>query len=128
MYTVDNKFEIGEECCSVYRERIKYKCPVCEGKGSFIYNNHNIGCNNCRGTGKLENPKQSILMPCRVKVRRIIASIWKDQISVKYKVDGVKEFFLLNINNRNENMLFKTWDEAQDYCRKVNTEQITPEF
>ena len=87
MYTVDNKFEIGEECCSVYRERIKYKCPVCEGKGSFIYNNHNIGCNNCRGTGKLENPKQSILMPCRVKVRRIIASIWKDQISVKYKVD-----------------------------------------
>lgn len=128
MHTVDNKFEIGEICYSTYRERIKYKCPVCEGKGSFIHNGYSIGCKNCNGSGKLENPKQSILMPCKVSVRRIVASIWKDQTSIKYKVDGIEEFFLLNINSRSESMLFKSWDEAWEYCRAINLKQITPEF
>lgn len=32
MYTIDNKFELGEKCWSVYREKIKYECPICEMK------------------------------------------------------------------------------------------------
>ena len=65
---------------------------------------------------------------CKVKVRRIIASIWQDQISIKYKVDGVDEFKLINVRNRSENNLFKTEEEAEKYCVEVNTKEISGEF
>ena len=65
---------------------------------------------------------------CKVKVRRLIASIWQDQITIKYKVDGVDEFKLLNVRNRGENNLFKTEEEAEKYCVDVNTKEVSGEF
>ena len=65
---------------------------------------------------------------CKVKVRRLIVSIWQDQITIKYKVDGVDEFNLLNVRNRGENNLFKTEEEAEKYCVDVNTKEISGEF
>ena len=65
---------------------------------------------------------------CKVKVRRLIASIWQDQITIKYKVDGVDEFKLVNVRNRGENNLFKTKEEAEKYCVDVNTKEISGEF
>ena len=65
---------------------------------------------------------------CKVKVRRLVASIWQDQITIKYKVDGVDEFKLLNVRNRGENNLFKTKEEAEKYCVGVNTKEISGEF
>ena len=65
---------------------------------------------------------------CKVKVRRLIASIWKDQITIKYKVDGVDEFRFVNVRNRGENNLFKTEEEAEKYCVDVNTKEISGEF
>lgn len=127
MYTVDNKFEAGEECYTVCRTTTKYKCPFCEGKGKKKYNGYEIGCSNCRGTGKLDNPKETVLVVCKVKVRRLIALIWKDQISIKYKVDCVDDI-LRNIRNRSETSLFKTIEEAEKYCVEVNTKQVSPEF
>ena len=128
MYSVENKFEIGEECYSVYRKPIHYKCPICDGNGEFPYNGYKIWCKNCSGSGKLHNPKQSVMAVCKVKVRRIIASIWQEQISIKYKVDGVDEFKLVNVRNRGENNLFKTEEEAEKYCVEVNTKEISGEF
>ena len=120
MYSVENKFEIGEECYSVYRKPTHYKCPICEGNGKFPYKGYEIWCKNCSGSGKLHNPKQSVMAVCKVKVRRLIASIWQDQITIKYKVDGVDEFKLVNVRNRGENNLFKTKEEAEKYCVDVN--------
>ena len=128
MYTVENKFEIGEECYSVYRKPTHYKCPICEGNGKFPYKGYEIWCKNCSGSGELHNPKQSVMAVCKVKVRRLIASIWKDQIMIKYKVDGVDEFKLLNVRNRSENNLFKTEEEAEKYCVDVNTKEVSGEF
>ena len=128
MYTVENKFEIGEECYSVYRKPTHYKCPICEGNGKFPYNGYEIWCKNCSGSGKLHNPKQSVMAVCKVKVRRLIASIWQDQITIKYKVDGIDEFKLVNVRNRGENNLFKTEEEAEKYCVDVNTKEISGEF
>ena len=128
MYSVENKFEIGEECYSVYRKPTHYKCPICEGNGKFPYKGYEIWCKNCSGSGKLYNPKQSVMAVCKVKVRRLIASIWKDQITIKYKVDGVDEFKLVNIRNRGENNLFKTEEEAEKYCIDVNTKEVSGEF
>ena len=128
MYSVENKFEIGEECYSVYRKPTHYKCPICEGNGKFPYKGYEIWCKNCSGSGKLHNPKQSVMAVCKVKVRRLIASIWQDQITIKYKVDGVDEFKLLNVRNRSENNLFKTEEEAEKYCVDVNTKEVRGEF
>ena len=128
MYTVENKFEIGEECYSVYRKPTHYKCPICEGNGKFPYKGYEIWCKNCSGSGKLYNPKQSVMAVCKVKVRRLIVSIWKDQITIKYKVDGVDEFKLVNVRNRSENNLFKTEEEAEKYCVDVNTKEVSGEF
>ena len=128
MYTVENKFEIGEECYSVYRKPTHYKCPICEGNGKFPYKGYEIWCKNCSGSGKLHNPKQSVMAVCKVKVRRLIASIWQDQITIKYKVDGIDEFKLVNVRNRSENNLFKTEEEAEKYCVDVNTKEVSGEF
>ena len=65
---------------------------------------------------------------CKVKVRRLIVSIWQDQITIKYKVDGIDEFKLLNVRNRGENNLFKTEEEAEKYCVDVNTKEVSGAF
>ena len=127
MHTIENKFEIGEECYSVYRKPIQYQCPICSGKGKFMYNSYEIWCKNCSGSGKLHNPKQAMLAVCKVKVRRIIASIWNTQTTIKYKTDCVDGVYR-NISSRSENNLFKTQDEAEKYCIEANAKQITPEF
>lgn len=127
MYTINNEFEIGEECYSVYRKPIHYKCPICEGNGKFSYNGHEIWCRNCSGSGKLHNAKQHVLEVCKVRVRRIIASLWKEQITIKYKLDNADDIFV-KVNNRSESNLFKTKEEAEQYCIDVNTKQVAPKF
>ena len=127
MYTVDNKFEVGEECYTVCRTTTKYKCPFCDGNGKKEYNGYEIPCRNCNGTGKLDNPKETVLTVCKVRIRRLIASIWKDQIVIKYKVDCIDDIYR-NIRNRSEASLFKTVEEAEKYCVEVNTKQVSPEF
>ena len=126
MYTVNNKFEIGEECYTVVREKIKCECPICKGNGRFIYNNYEIKCKQCNQTGSIQ-ANQTVLVVCKVKVRRIIASIWKDEITIKYKVDNIDDFYR-SIRNRGEKSLFKTIEEAKEYCREVNMEHITSMF
>ena len=128
MYTVENKFEIGEECYSVYHKPTHYKCPICEGNGKFPYKGYEIWCKNCSGSGKLHNSKQYVMAVCKVKVRRLNASIWQNQITIKYKVDSVDEFKLMNVRNRVENNLFKTKEEAEKYCVDFNTREIGGEF
>lgn len=123
MYTVNNKFEIGEDCYSVYRKPTHYECPICKGEGNFLYNGYDIWCKNCNGTGKLHNPKQSVIAVCKVRVRRIIASIWSEQTTIKYKVDAYDAPYT-KVNNRSENNLFKTEEEAEKYCVEANTKQI----
>lgn len=127
MHTIDNKFEIGEECYSIYRKPTHYKCPICDGNGKFRYNGYDIWCKNCSGSGKLHNPKQSVMAVCKVKIRRIIASIWNDQTTIKYKVNCIDDISR-NINSRGESNLFKTEEAAEKYCVEVNTKQVTPEF
>lgn len=129
MFEVDNKFEIGEECWSYYRKPTHYECPICKGKGKFIYNGYDIGCKNCNCTGKLHNPKQSVAEPCIVKIRSIkVSRNFEEVNSVKYVVNPIGEYLGVNVKNRGESNLFKTDEEAQEYCKAVNQKQITPEF
>lgn len=124
MFEVNNKFEIGEEVYTGVRVPVKYKCPICEGYEKFMYNGYEVKCSNCCGSGKLHSSYQFLLEPVKVKVRRIIASIWKDVITVKYKVDCSEA----NVRNRSENTLFKTIEDAERYCKECNTKDKTAEF
>ena len=126
MYTVNNKFEIGEECYTSVREKIKCECPVCKGNGNFIYNSYKVECKQCNGTGKIET-NQTVLVVCKVKVNRIKVSILKNYLEIKYKVDCIDDVYR-NVRNRQENCLFKTFEGAEKYCKEVNMEQIKAMF
>ena len=128
MYEINNKFDIEEKCYSVYRNPIHYKCPICDGNGKFQYKGYDIECKTCHGSGELYNQHQSVLEVCKVKIKRIIGSIGEAQIEIRYKVDGVDEDKFLNVRNRSENSLFKTKEEAENYCKAVNTKEISASF
>lgn len=127
MFTVENKFEIGEECFTCYRKPTKYECHICKGEGEFLYNDYKIHCRNCNGTGKLHNPKQYVLDTCKVKVRSIKVSLnFEGVVSVHYNVNpGSSE---MNIKKRGEDNLFRYAEKAEEYCRAVNQKEISPLF
>lgn len=45
MKTIDNKFEIGEECYTYARENVEVVCPVCQGTKKILYNGYEIHVN-----------------------------------------------------------------------------------
>lgn len=117
MRTVNNKFEIGEECYTYVRENAKIQCPVCKGTKKIIYNGYEIPCKLCDAFGKIST-KQMIVTSHKVKIKRIIASIWNDVTTIKYKIDPVGEY--INVRNRSENTLFKTLEECEQKCKEIN--------
>lgn len=128
MYTIDNKFELGEECWSVYREKISYRCPVCNGEMEIIYKGYKIPCPACDRKG-FEESSKCAMTHCKVKIKRVIASIGENEVDIRYNVDPIgKNQFNINIKHRNESMLFKTEKEAIDYCIDVNKKETSSEF
>lgn len=99
MKTIDNKFEIGEECYTYTRENVEIVCPVC---------------------------KQTVVVPHKVRIRRIVASIWNDVTTIKYKVDSIGEY--INIRNRGESSLFKTLEECEQKCKEINQGESSAAF
>lgn len=125
MYAVNNKFEIGEQCYSVYRVPVKYECPICKGEGEFEHNGYKIRCHNCGGTGQIHHNKETLLEVCKVQINSIKVSITNNNtITVRYKVSGID----CNARNRAETTLFKSLEEAEEYCKSVNIKQNTSEF
>lgn len=128
MHTIDNKFELGEECWSVYREKISYRCPVCNGEMEITYKGYKIPCPACDGKG-FEESSKCVMTRCKVKIKRVIASIGENEVDIRYNVDPIgKNQFNINIKHRNESMLFKTEKEAISYCIDVNRKDISSEF
>ena len=114
MRTIDNKFEIGEECYTYARENVEIVCPVCKGTKKILYNGYEIPCKQCNTAGKIVG-KQTVVAPHKVKVRRIVASIWDDVTTIKYKVDSVDDY-----KNIGESSLFKTLEECEQKCKEIN--------
>lgn len=128
MYTIDNKFELGEECWSVYRKKIIYQCPICNGRTEIIYKGHRISCPACNGKGFGKSPK-CVLTHCKVKIKRVIASIGENEVDIRYNVEPIgKNRFNINVKHRNESILFKTEEEAESFCIAVNKKEISSEF
>ena len=128
MYTVDNKYEIGEECFSVYRQAIHYDCPVCHGIGDFPYKDYRIPCKVCHGSGKLLNRKQTVMAVCKVRIKGIRMTILEHLVGIKYNVESCDDDDHVNVRNRSETSLFKTAKEAEEYCVKCNTGECGAAF
>lgn len=121
MKTIDNKFEIGEECYTYARENVEIVCPVCKGTKKILYDGYEIPCKQCDYFGKVST-KQTVVTPYKVRIRRIIASIWEDVTTVKYTVVPIGEY--LNIRNRSESTLFKTLEECEQKCKEINQGEV----
>ena len=89
MILVENKFNIGDECYTGYRQPVKYKCPICEGNGVFTHNGYSVKCSNCCGTGNLHNSRQFILVVGKVKINKVVATFNGEEVMVKYKVSAI---------------------------------------
>ena len=114
MKTIDDKFEIGEECYTYARENVEIICPICKGTKKILYNGYEIPCKQCNMSGKIVG-KQTVVAPHKVRIKRIIASIWDDVITIKYKVDSVDDY-----KNIGESSLFKTFEECEQKCKEIN--------
>ena len=125
MKTIDNKFEIGEECYTYARENVEIVCPICQGTKKILYNGYEIPCKQCNTTGKIVC-KQTVVTPHKVKIRRIVASIWDNATTIKYKVDSIGEY--INIRNRGESSLFKTLEECEQKCKEINQGESNAAF
>lgn len=125
MRQIDNKFEIGEECYTYVRENMEVVCPVCKGIKKILFNGYEIPCKQCNTTGKIVY-KQTVVVPHKVRIRRINASIWDNVTKIKYKVDSVGEY--INIRNRNEKSLFKTLEECEQMCKEINQGESSAAF
>lgn len=128
MYTIDNKFEIGEECWSVYRKsaNISCECPVCKGTGKFMFDGYEIPCKQCNGSGSMNIENGYIWAPCKVKIKGIKININAYNSTFHYRIDSLDNY--VGVRNRSSNTMFKTFEEAQEYCRKCNTKEITAPF
>ena len=122
MKTIDNKFEIGEECYTYARENVEVVCPVCQGTKKILYNGYEIPCKQCNMSGKIVG-KQTVVAPHKVRIKRIIASIWDDVITIKYKVDSVDDY-----KNIGESSLFKTFEECEQKCKEINQGESSAAF
>ena len=117
MKTIDNKFEIGEECYTYARKNVEIVCPVCKGTKKILYSEYEIPCKQCNTMGKIVG-KQTVVAPHKVRIRRIVASIWDNVTTIKYKVDSVDDY--INVRNRGESSLFKTFEECEQKCKEIN--------
>lgn len=123
MYTIDNKFELDEECWSVYRKKITYQCSICNNGGKIIYKGYKIPCPACNGKGFYT------MIHFKVKIKRVIASIGENEIDIRYNVEPIgNNWFNINIKHCNESMLFKTEEEAINYCIDMNKKETSSEF
>lgn len=128
MYTIDNKFKLGEECWTTYREKIVYQCPICKGKTEITYKGYKIPCPACDGKG-FEESSKCAMTHCKVKIKRVIASIGENEVGIRYNVDLIENnWFNINVKHRNESMLFKTEKEAINYCIDVNKKEHHQNF
>ena len=100
-------------------------CPVCKGTKKILYSGYEIPCKQCNTIGKIVC-KQTVATPHKVKIRRIVASIWDNVTTIKYKVDSIGEY--INIRNRRESSLFKTLEECEQKCKEINQGESSAAF
>ena len=116
MIIVENEFAIGEEVYSIINKQMEIKCSLCEGKGQFEHNTHNVRCPQCKGTGKItSNYKSWEVIDEKLTVGSIKANIGSNNITLRYGLHSK----LTRLRRGSQNV-FKTYEEAQNKCDELN--------
>lgn len=125
MFVVDNKFNVGEECYSIYRGSTSVECPICEGTKKILYKGYTIHCNKCSYDGKIYTPE---FVVCKVKVKRIRTSRFlkengEEANDIRYVITPIEPTTMKG-KKREEGKLFKTREEAEEFCKFVNAGEV----
>ena len=113
---LNNKFEIGEVVFTISHNNMELKCSVCE-EGFISYKEKTYKCPECKGSTKITSEhKIWEVIEEEVKIRRVKASIGNNYINIKYAVYCDNH----SVKNRGECNLFKTKEEAQEECNRLN--------
>ena len=118
MFTVDNKFEIGQEVYIVRKGQLKENCPACDGQGYKIIDGNKFSCVKCYGTGHLRGKS----------IYQIIGKDTIDSIKTyKYRLHNgtneiktVVKYGFENNDDYTDAKLFLTEEEAIAACEKLN--------
>ena len=125
MFSVDNRFEVGQEVYVIKKEKRKIAtektCDICFGKGIFDYRGYTINCPKCKTRGKIETDSRYALVFDFDKPHKITSiryMVYEDinqnrEEPLKYKIDGkfVPEKYIAS-----------TWEEAVRMCDELNIE------
>ena len=114
------KFQKSDTCYTIKQTNAIDDCNVCEGKGKIKYNDKEMRCPECMGTGKIKLDKNICVVlnePFVITLTKI--SITNNGIiTVRYKGHCG-----CNSLNRAEESLFLTKEEAQLKCDELNKEK-----
>ena len=113
MITINNKFNIGEEVYGIWNVPMQNTCDMCDGTGAIEYREKIVRCPQCKGVKVLINDKYKYweVMPDKLKIYSIKATINKSDVNIRYKASGY---------NRNEDNLFEAIEDAQKRCDELN--------
>ncbi|MEG1502258.1 MAG: hypothetical protein RR370_02605 [Synergistaceae bacterium] len=113
MLTVNNKFVMNEEVYSIWNIPMKNACDMCNGIGAIDYQNKKLRCPKCKGEKILidKTYRHWEVMPDKLKIDKIKVLVAEGCTTIKYKASKY---------NRGEKNLFKTVEEAQTQCDKLN--------
>ena len=129
MFTVVNKFDLNQKVFVVKKEHKtvnkKETCDVCLGEGRITYKGYKMTCPKCNGKKEVVLDSQEIDVylvddqPHTITSYRY--SVTRQGNFLKYRIDG-NTFEGRNIE---EDMLFATLEEAEDYCTQMNSNLVT---
>lgn len=129
MFTVDNKFEVGQEVylLTKTKERLENKCTcdVCMGRGKVTYKGYDVKCPKCKGKGDIIlNSKVVEINTVDPESYRIVSyryTVCKDGEILRYKIKQEKDHFSKNIEKSvTEEEIFAMREEAVKVCDELN--------
>ena len=126
MFTVDNKFELNQQVFVIRKEHRtivkKETCNICLGEGKISYKGYSTSCPKCHGK------RETILESNQIDVYYVDShphtitsfrySVARQGNVLKYRIDG-NTFYGKNIS---EDMIFGTYEEAEERCKELNQE------
>ncbi|MGN8630705.1 hypothetical protein ACTNEW_03745 [Blautia sp. HCP3S3_G3] len=123
MFTVDNKFEIGQEVHVINMEKKtiwnKKTCDMCLGAGRIVHRGYNVVCPMCNGDKDITLDYQRVdayaVDPDPHTITSMRYSITKSGMFLRYRVKGY-----MNVRSLAEDMIFATKEEAIAACEKLN--------
>lgn len=117
MFTVDNKFDVGQEVYVIKKENTKEPCPICNGIGHKIIDGNKFSCCKCNGSGsKLGGRCYQVYGAGTVTLIKTLTQLQgKDLVkrtNVIYNVGDMKEV--------PEQFMFTDEEEAIKECERLN--------